>query len=110
MSWEADFGDLLDESVIVAPFLGTGARGDVWGPETPVTGVQIDESYGMTRSADSTDRPIVARLALSQVYAALFPPGSKVTLPSGKVGTVMSNASARQSALGWRFQQVVIGS
>ncbi|MFC8267815.1 hypothetical protein ACFUJU_13460 [Streptomyces sp. NPDC057235] len=80
-------GWLLRHRITVEPLLGSGAYGDEYGPETVVR-CFVDEQTRNVRAADGADT-----VSSSTAYCPLdttAPPGSRVTLPSGRQTTVVN--------------------
>ncbi|MGA5424522.1 hypothetical protein [Streptomyces lavendulocolor] len=84
-------GWLLRHRITVEPLLGSGAYGDEYGSATQVR-CFLDEQTRNIRAADGSDT-----VSTSTAYCPLdsnIPPGSRVTLPSGR-STTVANALRR---------------
>lgn len=80
-------GWLLRHTVTVEPYTGDGAYGPVYGAAVEVRGM-VDEQTRMVRSPGGEQV-----VSSSTVYVRLdttAPPGSRVTLPSGRRTTVIN--------------------
>ncbi|WP_454728988.1 hypothetical protein [Cellulosimicrobium protaetiae] len=91
MSTADELDDFLVHTVTVVPLIGSGGMGDAHGP--PVAGVPclVDETTRLVR--DRTGAQVVSS---ATVYASTtapdVPPGSLITLPSGRTSVVLAEA------------------
>ncbi|GII98385.1 hypothetical protein CLV28_0708 [Sediminihabitans luteus] len=84
------FAAFYDQEITVRPYLGSGAYGDTYGAPVTVI-VLLDESATLVR--DRTGAEVVASATASTgPDAPDAPPGSEVTLPSGRVTTVITQS------------------
>lgn len=74
---------LLPQSVAIAPVVGAGAYGDVFGPAVPVR-ARVDMTRRMVRNAIGTE--VVAEATVYLPAGTVCPPRSLVTLPGETVG------------------------
>lgn len=86
----AELDEFFVHTVTLAPVAGVGAYGDVHNP--PVTVVcLVDEQTRLVRDPQGAEV-----VSTATVYAAPDavdgPPGSRVTLPSGRTGVVITQA------------------
>ncbi|WP_194522344.1 hypothetical protein [Cellulosimicrobium sp. JZ28] len=91
MSTADEFDDFLVHTVTVVPLIGSGGMGDVHGP--PVAGVPclVDETTRMVR--DRTGAQVVSSATVyARTTAPAAPPGSLLTLPSGRTAIVLAEA------------------
>ncbi|MEU5130027.1 hypothetical protein [Streptomyces mobaraensis] len=80
---------LLRHRVTVAPYIGDTAYGPAYGPEQTVRAL-VAAAVRQVRRSDGRET-----VSTAQVIAApglSCPPGSRVTLPDGRVTTVLSTA------------------
>ena len=95
MSTADELDDFLVHAVTVVPLIGSGGLGDVHGP--PVAGVPclVDETTRLVR--DRTGAQVVSSATVyARTTAPGAPPGSVITLPSGRSSVVL--AEARRSS------------
>jgi len=86
-----ELDDFLVHTVTVVPLVGSVGMGDVHGP--PVTGVPcfVDETTRMVR--DRTGAQVVSSATVyARTTAPDAPPGSLITLPSGRTVGVLAQA------------------
>ncbi|KON72598.1 hypothetical protein M768_13910 [Cellulosimicrobium cellulans F16] len=95
MSAADELDEFLVHTVTVVPLIGSGGMGDVHGP--PVTGLPcfVDETTRMVR--DRTGAQVVSSATVyARATAPAVPPGSLLTLPSGRTSVVLAE-SRRES-------------
>lgn len=94
-----ELADLLAHTITVTPHQGQGSYGPVYGPEQTLspetgTGVLVDEETRLVRAPDGTEAvsstTIIARVAQADALTV----GTRVTLPSGDVTTVLTRSVA----------------
>lgn len=90
--------DWYVHTVTVTPLLGSGAYGDVEGPEETVPGF-LDSSTRLVRSGTGEEVVSQATLYVALVHHDAFPPGSSVTLPDGRSTTVIGRAKRDAAGL-----------
>ncbi len=81
---------LLRHRVTVAPYIGDSAYGPIYGPEQTVRALVAATVRQVRRATDGRET-----VSTAQVIAAPgldCPPGSRVTLPDGRVTTALSTA------------------
>lgn len=74
---------LLPQSVAVAPLVGSGAYGDVFGPAVPVR-ARVDMTRKMVRNSKGVE--VVAEATVFLPARTVCPPRSLVTLPGETTG------------------------
>lgn len=94
----SELADFMVHSVTVRTLLGAGGMGATWA--SPVTlapatgdGVFVDDKRRLVRAADAAQ--VVSESTVYDVdveHGPLYAPGSEVTLPSGRVATVIAVA------------------
>lgn len=82
-------GWLLVHQVFVEPFEGEGPFGPEYGSQVPVR-CFLDESRRYVR--DATGTQVIAEATFHAPLATVCPPGSRVTLPSGRQTTAITSA------------------
>lgn len=80
---------LLRHSITIEPYLGQGGAGPTYGPAVTVRAF-VDESRRRVR--DSTGREVTAEATIVCPLATTAPVESRITLPSGRVATVIAAA------------------
>lgn len=81
---------MFTQSVTVEPLTGEGARGPLYGPAVTVRcRVQEAESYERGRDGSADRHEVVASTTLYMPFTAVCPARSRITLPSGEVGTAV---------------------
>ncbi|WP_151480626.1 hypothetical protein [Streptomyces albicerus] len=80
----------LQHSVTVEPYEGSSARGPVYGEPVAVL-CFLEEKNRMVRAADGNEVVSSARF-FCRLDAVTAPPESRVTLPDGRVTTVLVQA------------------
>lgn len=96
----SELAEFMVHTVTVQPRLGGGGMGDVHGDPVDVD-VFVDDRRRLVRAADGTE--VVSESTVHDVdltHADLFTPGSLVTLPSGRVATVIVLAVHDSGPLG----------
>lgn len=99
---------LLRHRVSVEPYLGSGAHGDAYGPAVRLR-AQVEETRRKVR--DKTGAEVVAEATLRGRLstAAHYPPGSRVTLPTGRVARVITTTRHDDAGLGgWQHTEVTL--
>ncbi|MBE9924431.1 hypothetical protein G8C93_00805 [Cellulosimicrobium cellulans] len=98
MSTADELDDFLVHTVTVVPLIGSGGMGDVHGP--PVTGVPcfVDASTRMVRDRTGT-QVVSSATVLARTTAPDAPPGSLLTLPSGRTSVVLAQARRESGPL-----------
>ncbi|MFG2773753.1 hypothetical protein [Streptomyces sp. NPDC048350] len=81
---------LLRHRIGVEPYLGDGAYGPTYGPlvEHPAL---VGEAVRMVRAPDG--REVTSSAQIIAAPGLDFPPGSRVTLPGGRITTAITTAS-----------------
>jgi hypothetical protein len=101
MSSELD--EFMVHAVTVRTRLGAGGMGTSWAAPatfTPPTGVFVDDKRRLVRGADAAQ--VVSEATLFDVdvdRASAYTPGTEVTLPSGRVATVITVAARTSGPL-----------
>ncbi|WDZ91146.1 hypothetical protein [Nocardiopsis sp. HUAS JQ3] len=101
-------GWLLRHRVTAEPYLGSGAHGDAYGPPVRLR-AQVEETRRKVR--DKTGAEVVSEATLRGRLstAASYPPGSRVTLPTGRVARVISTRRHDDAGLGgWQHVEVIL--
>lgn len=80
---------LTPHTVAVRPWAGSGAYGDVFGPERTLQHVRVEEGTKLVRDKDGTETASTARVIIRPEHAPV-PVDSEVTLPSGRTAVVLS--------------------
>ncbi len=91
----SELAEFMVHTVTVQPMLGAGGMGAIRGAPMTLSpgadgGVFVDDRRRLVRALDGTE--VVSETTVHDVnldHAALFTPGSLVTLPSGRVATVI---------------------
>lgn len=83
-------GFWLRHRVTVEPYEGSSANGPIYGAPVSVR-CFLEESSELTRTSDGTERVSTARY-FARLDTIEAPPQSRVTLPSGRVATVIDVA------------------
>ncbi|PTU57191.1 hypothetical protein DBB34_05440 [Sphaerisporangium cinnabarinum] len=98
MSTADELDDFLVHTVTVVPLIGSGGMGDVHGP--PVTGVAcfVDETTRMVRDRSGT-QVVSSATVYARTTAPDAPPGSLITLPSGRTAGVLAQARRESGPL-----------
>ena len=78
---------LLRHTVTIEPFLGAGGAGPRYGPSVSVR-CFVDEKRRRVR--DTLGQEVVSEAAVYCPLATDAPPSSRVTLPSGRTGFVIT--------------------
>jgi hypothetical protein len=78
---------LLQHSVIVEPYLGASAYGPRYGPAVTVRCL-LDQQTRMVRATDGTQ--VTSSSTLRCLLATVAPAQSRVTLPGGRVTSVIA--------------------
>jgi len=89
-------------SVVVEPYQGSGAYGDVYGAPTAVTPCVVEATRRLVR-VQTQDAAGSEAVSSTTVYAppdTVAPPGSLVTLPSGHVARVLAVAVLDDHGIG----------
>ncbi|MEE2041279.1 hypothetical protein Q8791_29045 [Nocardiopsis sp. CT-R113] len=99
---------LLRHRVDVEPYLGSGAHGDAYGPPVRVR-AQVDEKRRLVRDKSGAEVVSEATLRGRLATESHYPPGSRVTLPTGRVTWVISAHRHDDAGLGgWQHTEVVL--
>lgn len=77
-------------TVQVSPFLGDGAYGPQYGPQTPLL-CFVDDKRSLVRDSDGAEVVSSSRI-MAPAGTTTLTPGTRVTLPSGREGTIISVA------------------
>lgn len=80
---------LLRHRVTIAPYIGDSAYGPMYGPEQTVRAL-VAASVRQVRAADG--RETISTAQMITAPGLNCPPGSRVTLPGGRVTTALSTA------------------
>ncbi len=90
---------LLLNTIIVETVAGSGAYGPIYSepvtlsPETdPETGVLVDETTRLVRASDGTEKVSSSTITARIEQADQLTAGSRVTLPSGDVTTIITRS------------------
>jgi len=93
-----ELDDFLMHTVTVVPLVGSGGMGDVHGPAVAGVPCLVDETTRLVR-----DRAGAQVVSSATVYARTSapdaPPGSLVTLPSGRTAVVLVQARRESGPL-----------
>lgn len=81
---------LLRHRIGVEPYLGDGAYGPTYGPRVEHPAL-VGEAVRMVRAPDG--RTVASSAQIIAAPGLTCPPGSRVTLPGGRITTVISTAS-----------------
>lgn len=87
----SDFTDFNTHTITVETLTGSGGMGDTFAASRTVEGVQVDDARKLVR--DMSAREVVCETTIfddDTTRAGIYTPGSKVTLPSGRVAAVIS--------------------
>lgn len=102
---------LLLHTITVETFEGSGALGSVYSepvtlsPDTdPETGVMVDETTRLVRASDGTEKVSSSTITARIEQADQLKAGSRVTLPSGDVTTIITRSVRVGGALPDRVQ------
>lgn len=102
----------LVHTVTVEPYTGSGAYGPQYGAPV-VRACMVDEKRKLVRASNGSGQgdgdEIVseATIYLRRAYLADFPPETRVTLPTGRVSTVITTADRSDGDLGtWQHLEV----
>ncbi|MFF2621298.1 hypothetical protein [Oerskovia jenensis] len=94
----SELAEFFVHEVVLAPIVGSGGYGDVHGPPVPVRCL-VDGRTQLVR-----DRAGAEVVSSTSVFAGPEapdgPPGSLVTLPSGRIATVITQARRTSGPLG----------
>lgn len=94
----SELDDFFVHEVTLAPLVGSGGYGDVHGPPVPVRCL-VEDRTQLVR--DRTGAEVVSSATvLAGPDAPDGPPGSLVTVPSGRVATVITQARRTSGPLG----------
>lgn len=79
-------------SVVVEPYQGSGAYGDVYGAPTAVTPCVVEDTRRLVRvqTQDAAGHEAVSSTTVYAPPETTAPPGSRVTLPSGRTARVLA--------------------
>jgi hypothetical protein len=92
--------------VTVTPLLGRTGTGPIYGTPRPINAT-VSEETKQTRNADGEEVVTTASLVLYPKQPENFAPGSKVTLPSGRVSKVIGYHEHDAGSLGaWSHAEV----
>lgn len=80
------FDDWYDQSVAVELVTGSGGMGETYGDPTDLP-CQIDETVRMVRNPEAVE--VVSSTTLQAAEGTVAPPGSRITLPNGRVTKVI---------------------
>lgn len=86
-----DLVDFWVHTITVRTLTGTGGMGDTYAAPTQLVGF-VDDKRRLVRAADATQVVSEATYYGPVEQAAALTPGSEVTLPSGRVATVITAA------------------
>lgn len=93
-----DLADWWVHTVTVSPLAGSGAYGNTYGPQQPVTGF-LDDSTRLVRDAAGAEVVSQSTFYTDVDLAGLFPPGSLVDVGT-RITTVISAARRDAPGLG----------
>lgn len=83
-------GRMFQQECQVEPFTGEGAKGPVFGPGVTVRcRVQEAETYANGRDGSADRHEVTATTTVYMPFTAACPPRSRVTLPTGEIGTAV---------------------
>lgn len=96
MTWEEFVAECIPEpaAVVVEAYQGSGAYGDVYATSVDVTPCVVEDTRRLVR-VQTQDAAGAEAVSSTTVYAppdTVAPPGSLVTLPSGRVARVLAVA------------------
>lgn len=91
MSFESVFSKWLNDSVTVETIGGIGFDG-ITSTSSVVDGIMVEEETRLVRNSDGNEVVSSATLYASLDEAGKFLVNSRVTLPSGRVSTVLASA------------------
>jgi hypothetical protein len=95
----SELDDFFVHEVTLAPLVGSGGYGDVHGPLTDPIPCLVDDRSQLVR--DRTGAEVVSSTTVfAGPDAPDGPPGSLLTLPSGRVATVITQARRTSGPLG----------
>jgi len=95
----SDLDDFMVHAVTVRTLVATTGLGQTWGTPVDVT-CWVDDKRRLVRGADASQVVSEATLYdVDQAHAALYTTGSEVTLPSGRVATVITVAARTSGGL-----------
>lgn len=97
----------LVHTVDVDPYTGSGAYGDVYDPTVMGVPCFADDKRQLIRNADGQEVVSETTLYLRLAHEASFPPGSRVTVPSGRQAVVIKTAARTDGDIGaWQHLEV----
>ncbi|MCP2261082.1 hypothetical protein LX15_004802 [Streptoalloteichus tenebrarius] len=77
------------QDIVIEPYVGAGPFGDTYGPATVVRCI-VDERRRLVR--DATGDTVVSETTVYCPLTVAAPPGSRVTLPDGRVSVVLTSS------------------
>lgn len=101
-------GVFLRHVVTVEPYQGAGAHGDAYGPPVRVR-AKVEEKRRKVRAKDGAETVSEATVYGRLSMADRYPPGSRVTLPAGRITWVISTHRHDDGGLGgWQHVEVIL--
>lgn len=82
----AVFDDWYDQTVTVELVTGSGGMGETYGDPTPLL-CMVDDTVRMVRNSEAVE--VVSSTTLQGPEGTVAPPGSRITLPGGRVTKVI---------------------
>lgn len=103
MTWAEFCAQLLPvpHTITGEPYTGSGAYGDVFGAPVTITPCVVDDTRRRVRAQtqDAAGTEVLSSTTVFCPSATSQPPGSRITLPSGRVTRVL--AVSVLDAMGW---------
>lgn len=96
----SELADFMVHTATVRTLLGAGGMGSTWAAPVNVP-CFVDDKRRLVRAADASE--VVSETTIFDVdveHATVWAPGSEVTLPSGRVATVIIAAARTSGSLG----------
>lgn len=87
-------------TVTVRTKTGEGAYGPVYADPVEVSGVMVDETMRLVRTGDGSEQTSSTTIYAPLAQASTFAVGSRVTLPSGDITTVLARQVHNLPGLG----------
>lgn len=89
-------------TIVVEPYTGSGAYGDVYGTAVTVTPCYVDATRRRVRvtTQDAAGHEVVSSAQVYCLPDTVAPAGSRVTLPSGAITKVLDVADLDSAGLG----------
>ncbi|MFK0069753.1 hypothetical protein RKD32_003969 [Streptomyces sp. SAI-195] len=91
---------LLRHRVTVEPYAGDSAYGKTYGPPIPDVRALVDARIRVVRNREGREVTSTATVYAEPDLAAQCPPESRITLPDGRVTTVIAVAPHTAPGLG----------